>query len=308
MTQTNAPSIPARFASPRLQLPQLFLFVPSPAPVLTGDVYEQIPTIMTVKLAPFACECFINFVCTLALEHEKAFITKRLRPQEFNYSALSFPRSAVERDCYIKLQSSLSSELSLFWVWCCFYYDCWLKEHLIYLSIRERWPRYKLSKVIRTTLICSFLKDIHFCSIFVRGDDKGQTGKHIWLEPTTSTITSAQLSAFKCLWIICANGGTACCKAGNYNLCQAWAVEFLARATDDACGCLLSALVASWETSLKVTDAALARPAADLSLTLESNLVFCSLLQPRKEIWTKHVRLDPSSDALGRARTRHSCV
>lgn len=54
-------------------------FVPLPAPVLTGDVYEQLPTIMTVKLALFACGCFINFVCTLALEHEKAFIPKRLQ-------------------------------------------------------------------------------------------------------------------------------------------------------------------------------------------------------------------------------------
>lgn len=70
----------------------------------------------------------------------------------------------------------------------------------------------------------SFLQN--FCRISVCDDDKGQTGKHIWLEPTTPTITSAQLSASKCLWIICVNGGTACCKAGNYNLCQAWAVEF----------------------------------------------------------------------------------
>lgn len=70
------------------------------------------------------------------------------------------------------------------------------------------------------------------------------------------------------------------------------------------CSCLLSVLGASCETWLNVTDAALAQPLSDLSLTLESNLVFCSLLQPRKEIRTKHVRLDPSSDALGPSRGR----
>lgn len=185
----------------------------------------------------------------------------------------------------------------------------WQNEQLIYLSIREHdlWPCYKLSKVIRTTLICSFLKDINFCRISVpsiRDDDKGQTGKHIWLYPTTPTITSAQLSASKCLWIICVNGGTACCKADNYNLCQVWAAEFLASVTGDACSCLLSVLVASCETSLKVTDAALAHPVTDLSLTLESNLVLCSFLQLRKEIRKKHVRLDPGSDALGPSRGR----
>lgn len=71
---------------------------------------------------------------------------------------------------------------------------------------------------------------------------------------------------------------------------------------DDVCGCLLAVRVASWKTSLKVTDAALAHPATDLSLTLESNLVFCSFLQPRKEIRTKHIRLDLSSDPLAAAR------
>lgn len=70
---------PRPLVSPRPQLIQLVLFMPLPAPVLTGDVYEQLPTITTVKLALFACECLINFVCTLALEHEKAFITKRLQ-------------------------------------------------------------------------------------------------------------------------------------------------------------------------------------------------------------------------------------
>lgn len=94
----------------RLQLIQLFLFVPLPAPVLTGDVYEQLPTIMTVKLAPFACECFINFVCTLALEHEKAFITKRLQHADRRNLTTAFWASQgqwLNVTVYIKLQSSL---------------------------------------------------------------------------------------------------------------------------------------------------------------------------------------------------------
>lgn len=38
-------------------------FVPLHVPVLIGDVYEQLPTIKVVKLAPFAWECFFNCVC-----------------------------------------------------------------------------------------------------------------------------------------------------------------------------------------------------------------------------------------------------
>lgn len=54
----------------------------------------------------------------------------------------------------------------------------------------------------------------------------------------------------------------------------------------------------------KVTDVTLARPVTGISVTLDSNPVFCSLLQPREEIRTEHVRPDPSSDAIGPARGR----
>lgn len=64
MTQTNASSIPMCFIC-LLLLPFIprAPFVPLHVPVLTGDVYEQLPTIKVVKLAPFAWECFFNCVC-----------------------------------------------------------------------------------------------------------------------------------------------------------------------------------------------------------------------------------------------------
>lgn len=83
-------------------------------------------------------------------------------------------------------------------------------------------------------------------------------------------------------------------------------LSYLARVTKDARSCLLSVLVESWGTPLKVIGAALAHPVIDFSLTVGSNLVFCSLLQPRKEIRTRHVRLSSRSDALGPLSRLHA--
>lgn len=63
MTQTNLKRI---FYPHVLPLPaaidSILPFVPLHVPVLIGDVYEQLPTIKTVKFAPFARECLLNCV------------------------------------------------------------------------------------------------------------------------------------------------------------------------------------------------------------------------------------------------------
>ena len=165
MTQTNASSLPARLVSPQLQLIQLFLFVPLTVPVLTGDVYEQLPTIMTVKLAPFACECFINFVCTLALKHEKAFITKKLQHTDHRNLTTAFWATRGE---WLNMTAAWSYSLLFnlnfrYFAITVFFNECWRNEHLIYRYICEHdlWPCDNLSKVVRPTLKCFSMKDIN---------------------------------------------------------------------------------------------------------------------------------------------------
>lgn len=53
-------------------------FVPLHVPVLIGDVYEQLPTIKVVKLAPFAWECFFNCVCA-SIQAWESFCHKKTR-------------------------------------------------------------------------------------------------------------------------------------------------------------------------------------------------------------------------------------